>query len=143
MCAGSSTGVPVGKWSPSGRPKGGSPAGGGLPRVAIRRASVREDAPAGAAVEGVAPERLNGERARRELDVARGALARADPGALVAVLRALPVEPAAVRELVGDRLRELVGLDDRDPRLRAEAVAVGPARGARVGDVRQGRVGDA
>src|SRR5207302_2516274 len=76
--------------------------------------SVREDA----AARGIAPERLH-----REGTSSHGLVGRCcAPVALVAVLRAAPVEPAPVRELVGDRLGQLVPLDDRD--------AVGGARGA-------------
>src|SRR5215467_12527097 len=64
-----------------------------------------------------------------------------DPGALVAVLRAEPVGPAASRVLVRAGLGVLVTLDDRDAVERAVAVdEVLPARGAGVGDV--GQVGE-
>src|SRR4051794_18381822 len=118
---------------PGRRPKAGAP----------RDRLVGEDAAAAVAVEGIAPERLNREcPAVAQRDIGRCSLAGADPGALVAVLLTAPIEPAPVRELIGDRLGQLVPLDDRDSGVRAEPVEVRPARRARIRDVRQVRVSD-
>src|SRR6476620_2418361 len=64
----------------------------------------------------------------RERDVLRGALPGGDPGALVGVLEAGPVGPAANGELVGDGLGVFVFLDTR--------TTVGHAVGGRVDEVR-------
>ncbi len=103
---------------------------------------IREHAATGAAVEGIAPERLHRERAGGERDVRRGTLARRDPGALVAVLRAGGVQPTGARELIGDRLAHFMPADDRDAGVRAESVEVGATARACVSDVRQIGVGD-
>src|SRR5205807_9575083 len=100
---------------------------------------------AAAAVEVIRPGRLDRERAGRQGDVLRGALPRGDPGALVAVLVARGVGPAAGWELVGDRLGVLVALDDRDAVERARRADVDEvlAAGApHVGHVRHVRERD-
>src|SRR5689334_15843488 len=96
---------------------------------------IRQHASARAAIERVAPQRLDGENARRQRNVRRRTLAGGDPGALIAVLRAAGIEPAAVRELVGFRLGHFVTADDRDAGVRAQAVEVRAAACACVGDV--------
>src|SRR5258708_14883539 len=103
---------------------------------------IREHAAAGTAVEGIAPERLHRERAGGERGVRRGTLARGDPGALVAILRAGGVQPTGARELVGDRLGHFMPADDGDAGVSAESVEVGATARASVSDVRQIGVGD-
>src|SRR6266536_1723927 len=95
---------------------------------------IRLNAAARTAIERVAPQRLHREATRVERDVCRCALAGRDPGALVAVLGAAAIQPPAARELVADRLGQLVALDDRDAGIRAEAVEVGAAARAGGGD---------
>src|SRR5260370_9330463 len=109
---------------------------------AMASSRIREHAATGAAVEGIAPERLHRERAGGERDVRRGTLARRDPGALVAVLRAGRVQPTGARELVGDRLAHFMPADDGDAGVRAESVEVGTTAPACVGAVRRIGVGD-
>src|SRR5579859_673594 len=104
---------------------------------------VGEHAAAGVAVEGVAPERLDREGGAAHRDVRRRALARADPGAHVAILGAAAVQPAAIGEDVRLGLGELVAADDGDAVRRAGAVdEPGAAARARVGDVGHVGVGD-
>src|SRR5258708_448817 len=103
---------------------------------------IREHAATGAVVECIAPQRLHRERAGGERDVRRGTLARGNPGALVAVLRAGGVQPTGARELVGDRLAHFMPADDGDASVRAESVEVGATARACVSDVRQIGVGD-
>src|SRR5579859_6319621 len=88
----------------------GPPLRAALDRFA--RSRIRDDAAACAAVESVAPQRLHRVVVRAEGDVLRGALARRDPGALVRVLLAAAVQPAAVGERVGGRLGVLMAGDD-------------------------------
>src|SRR5260370_14218115 len=108
---------------------------------AMASSRIREHAATGTAVEGIAPERLHRERAGGERDVRRGTLARGDPCALVAVLRAAGVQPTNARELVGDRLAHFMPADDGDAGIRAESVEVGATARACVSDVRQIGVG--
>src|SRR5438445_13333419 len=75
----------------------------------------------------VAPGRLHRERPGAERDVLRLAGAGGDPRALVGVLLALDVGPAAGRELVGDRLGVLVAEDHGE--------TIGVAGGAGVDEV--------
>src|SRR5258708_20355599 len=96
---------------------------------------IREHAATGTAVEGIAPERLHGERAGGERDVRRGTLARRDPGALVAVLRAGGVQPTGARELIGDRLAHFMSAHHGDAAVRAQPVAVGATARACVTNV--------
>src|SRR5258708_16786009 len=103
---------------------------------------IREHAATGTAVEGIAPERLHRERAGGERDVRRGTVARGDPCACVAVLRAARVQPASGWELVGDRLAHFMPADNGDAGVRAESVEVGATARACVSDVRQIGVGD-
>src|SRR5260370_13781492 len=102
---------------------------------------IREHAATGTAVEGIAPERLHRERPGGERDVRRGTLARRDPGALVAVLRAGGVQPTGARELIGDRLAHFMSADDADARVTAESVEVRATTRACVSHVRHVRVG--
>lgn len=100
---------------------------------------VGEDAAASAAVEGVAPERLDGEGAGAQGNVGRCPLARADPGAFVAILAAAAVNPASTGVDVGFGFRELVASHDRDSigdTSRATVHEVGTATGAGIRDIR-------
>src|SRR5579862_7539901 len=99
--------------------------------------SVRQNASSRAAVERIAPQRLHRVAGAVQGHVRRGTLARGDPGALVAVLRAAAVQPAAVRKLVGGRLADLMPDDDGDACIGAETVEVGPAARPGIGDVRR------
>src|SRR5439155_26145902 len=93
----------------------------------------------------VAPERLHGEGARGEHDVASVVGAGRVPRALVAVLGARAVVPR-VEVGVRDGLRVLVAADDRDAVERARGARVHVVRaagpGLRVGDVREVGVRD-
>src|SRR5262249_61213736 len=76
----------------------------------------------------VGPGGLHREGAGRQREVERPAAgARGDPGALVGVLQAAGVGPAAGRVLVGDRLGVLVAVHDGHavPQARAAGVADG------------------
>src|SRR5438128_792219 len=86
---------------------------------------VADDAAAGVVVEDVAPKRLHCERSARKRDVLRRSLpVPRDPRAFVGILCAGAVVPPGARVLVGDRLGQLVPLDDGYPRGRAEPVEV-------------------
>src|SRR5487761_303124 len=105
--------------------------------------SLGKPATAAITVERIAPQRLHREGgAVRECHVRRSALARRDPGALVADLRAVGIEPAGARELIRNRLGRLVTLDNGDAGIGAQAIEVGAAACTRVGDIRQVGVSD-
>src|SRR6185312_12776036 len=96
-----------------------------LQREMSCRHSVSEHAAACSGVERIAPQRLHREGLTFGCDNHCGrSLTRRNPRAFIAIFRALPIQPPAIRKLVGDRLRHLMSTHNRDSRIRTEAVEV-------------------